>query len=74
MSAKPQPPAHPASELIAEIARQILLIETLEERRMDSLDFHEVAVWQVQGFGNGLRRWAQESQQTHPQTKGSIGL
>jgi hypothetical protein len=48
MSAKPQPPAHPASELIAEIARQILLIETLEERRMDSLDFHEVAVWQVQ--------------------------
>ena len=48
MNAKNQPQAHPASELFTDIARQILFIETLEERRMDSLDFHEVAVWQVQ--------------------------
>ena len=48
MNTKNQLQAHPASELFTDIARQILLIETLEERRMDSLDFHEVAVWQVQ--------------------------
>ena len=32
---------------IASIAREILHIETLETRRSDSLDFHDVAVWQV---------------------------
>ena len=32
---------------IAEIAELVLGIETLETRRMDSLDFHEVAVWSV---------------------------
>ena len=33
------------NELIAEIARRVLDIETLEERKSDSLDFHEVSVW-----------------------------
>ncbi len=32
---------------LASIARRILKIPTLATRRMDSLDFHEVAVWQV---------------------------
>lgn len=32
---------------LAEIAEQHLGIETLEEQRSDSLDFHEVAVWDV---------------------------
>ena len=32
---------------IRDIARDLLGIETLEERKSDSLDFHEVAVWQV---------------------------
>jgi len=34
-------------EEITEIARQHLMIETLETRRRDSLDFHDVAVWCV---------------------------
>ena len=29
------------------IAREILRIVTLETRRSDSLDFHDLAVWQV---------------------------
>ena len=33
------------NEMIAEIARRVLEIETLEERKSDSLDFHEVSVW-----------------------------
>ena len=36
------------NELFTQIAREHLDIETLETRRMDRLDFHEVAVWQVE--------------------------
>ena len=32
---------------LASIARRTLNVPTLETRKMDSLDFHEVAVWQV---------------------------
>ena len=32
---------------LASIARRTLNIQTLATRKMDSLDFHEVAVWQV---------------------------
>ena len=32
---------------IQTIARDLLGIETLEERKRDSLDFHDVSVWQV---------------------------
>ena len=32
---------------LASIARRALNIQTLSTRKMDSLDFHEVAVWQV---------------------------
>ncbi len=35
-------------QLITDIAREHLGIPTLESRRADSLDFHNVAVWQVQ--------------------------
>jgi len=34
--------------ILAAIAREHLLIPTLKTRRSDSLDFHEVAVWQVE--------------------------
>jgi len=34
--------------ILAEIAREHLLIPTLERRRSDVLDFHDVAVWQVE--------------------------
>jgi len=33
--------------IIEDIAKKELGIQTLEIRRMDSLDFHDVAVWQV---------------------------
>lgn len=32
-------------QLLSQIAQQHLGIETLETRRSDSLDFHDVAVW-----------------------------
>lgn len=34
-------------ELFTQIAQQHLNIETLVERKSDSLDFHDVAVWSV---------------------------
>ena len=38
--------------LLEQIARSILDIPTLEERKMDALDFHEVSVW---GLKNALK-------------------
>ena len=35
-------------QTIEQIAREQLDIPTLERRRMDDLDFHDVAVWQVE--------------------------
>jgi hypothetical protein len=35
------------TEAVDCIARNILDIETLETRKSDSLDFHELAVWQI---------------------------
>ena len=35
------------ADLLADIAEKHLFIETLEERKSDSLDFHEVSVWGV---------------------------
>lgn len=34
-------------ELLAAIAKATLQIDTLETRKSDSLDFHDVAVWSV---------------------------
>ena len=34
-------------ELLAAIARETLHIDTLETRKSDALDFHDVAVWSV---------------------------
>jgi c-di-GMP-binding flagellar brake protein YcgR len=33
--------------LLTQIAQRVLRIETLESRRRDSLDFHEVSVWEL---------------------------
>lgn len=33
--------------ILEEISKKILNIETLETRNSDSLDFHEVSVWQL---------------------------
>jgi hypothetical protein len=35
----------PIDKLLADIASKHLDIETLQTRKADSLDFHEVAVW-----------------------------
>ena len=35
-------------ELLAEIARQELSIDCLEERGSDNLDFHTVSVWNLE--------------------------
>ena len=35
------------TEVLAAIAKEHLFIDTLETRRSDSLDFHDVAVWAV---------------------------
>jgi hypothetical protein len=49
---------------LAEIARQHLRIETLETRKRDYLDFHDLSVWAVRtaffaayelGFQDGLK-------------------
>ncbi|MFM2007252.1 MAG: hypothetical protein RLZZ09_2907 [Pseudomonadota bacterium] len=34
--------------LLSQIAQQHLRVETLETRHSDSLDFHDVAVWQIE--------------------------
>ena len=34
-------------EIIEEIAKNIFRFETLETRKSDRLDFHDVAVWQI---------------------------
>lgn len=39
--------------LFAKIARDVLKIQTLRERKSDSLDFHDVSVW---GVKEALRR------------------
>ena len=34
--------------LLTQIAQQHLKVETLETRHNDSLDFHDVAIWQIE--------------------------
>lgn len=34
-------------QAVTRIAREVLDLETLDERRMDDLDFHELSVWQI---------------------------
>jgi hypothetical protein len=36
------------SDVMTRIAREHLGVETLEIRRSDRLDFHEVGVWQIE--------------------------
>jgi len=38
---------NPPDELVLDIARRHFLIETIEARNSDRLDFHEVAVWSM---------------------------
>ncbi len=40
-------------QTVAEIARSVMGIETLETRKSDELDFHDLAVWTIE---NALRQ------------------
>lgn len=37
------------NKLLEQIAKEHLLIETLETQHRDRLDFHDVAVWSIKG-------------------------
>ena len=43
----PKTSQHQIDELLAEIAKKHLNLETLETQNSDSLDFHDVAVWGI---------------------------
>lgn len=40
-------PSNNADKLFLDIAKEHFFVETLEERKSDSLDFHEVSVWNI---------------------------
>jgi len=42
-----KPPVAKVQPYAEKIAREILDLETLATRMMDSLDFHELAVWEI---------------------------
>ena len=46
MKSTPKTPAYKKAAIDA-IARDLLGLETLEPRRRDSLDFHDLSVWQI---------------------------
>lgn len=65
---KTQPTKH-ALKTADRIAREVLDLETLETRKMDSLDFHDMAVWSIKqalldayaaGFKTGKNSRAQK--------------
>jgi hypothetical protein len=47
--------------IIKDIAKKELMIETLERRKMDSLDFHEVGVLEVRAALEAAYRAGQEA-------------
>ena len=51
---------------IKRIAREVLDLETLESRRMDSLDFHEHAVWSIK---DALERAYEAGRKAAPPTR-----
>ena len=62
MGTKRQKPATPLDAELLEIAhRHINSIETLETRRSDSLDFHDVAVWELRSALEAAYRAGQAS-------------
>ena len=61
-------------QLLTQIARQHLDVETLETRRSDRQDFHDLAVWSLKaaleaayqaGVEQGRRQAAQSDQAQH---------
>ena len=51
-------------ELLAAIAKATLRIDTLETRKSDSLDFHDVAVWSVKAaLEAAYRAWLADAKE-----------
>jgi len=51
---------------INRIAREVLDLETLEARKMDSLDFHDLAVWSIK---DALERAYEAGRKAAPPTR-----
>jgi hypothetical protein len=51
---------------INRIAREVLDLETLETRKMDSLDFHDLAVWSIK---DALERAYEAGRKAAPPTR-----
>ena len=51
---------------IEKIARKILGLETLETRKSDSLDFHDVAVWSIHEALEAAYNAGREASNTKP--------
>jgi hypothetical protein len=47
-------------EIIVEIAKKYFNVETLEKRKMDRLDFHEVSVWSMKSALEAAYKAGQE--------------
>ena len=64
----------PIEQLLTQIAQQHLDVETLETRRSDRLDFHDLAVWSIKaaleaayqaGVEQGCRQAVKSDQTQH---------
>ena len=53
--------------ILASIAREHLRIPTLTSRQADSLDFHNLAVWQVEAALNAAFDAGMQSARTNPE-------
>jgi hypothetical protein len=58
----PKPQKQTTDQLFLEIAKRHFVIETLETRNSDSLDFHDVAIW-------GIKAALQETYEAGRKTK-----
>ncbi len=61
----------PVQQILADIAREHFSIPTLEPRRADSLDFHDIAVWQVEAALKVAFEAGVQSARTYPESQGA---
>jgi hypothetical protein len=56
--------AQALNQILENIAKQHLFVETLETRHSDGLDFHDVSVWGIKAALEAAYLAGQQSQQT----------
>ena len=56
--------AQAINQILENIAKQHLFVETLETRHSDQMDFHDVAVWNIKATLEAAYQAGQQSQQT----------